>query len=63
MVLGDTPLYALPSVGAWVLIAVARTVSILIVIDRGEGQPRSDTDVEVEVAHELIVASIGVVPL
>ena len=63
MVLGDTSLHTLSTAGAWVLVAVARAVDVLVVIDRGEGQPRSDTGVEVEVAHELIVTSIGMVPL
>ena len=63
VILGDTTLDALSSIGARVFVAVTRAVDILVVIDRGEGEPRCDTNVEVKVPHEFVVAPIVVVPL
>ena len=63
MVLGDTSLDALSTIGARIFVAVTRAVNVLVVIDRGEGEPRCDTNVEVKVTHEFVVAPIIVVPL
>ena len=63
MILGDTTLDALSTIGARVFVAMTRAVDVLVVIDRGEGEPRSDTNVEVQVTHEFVVAPIIVVPL
>ena len=63
MVLGDTTLDALSTIGARVFVAVTRAVDVLVVIDRGEGEPRCDANVEVQVTHKFVVAPIVVVPL
>ena len=63
MVLGDTTLDALSTIGARIFVAVTCAVDVLVVIDRGEGEPRGDTNVEVKVTHEFVVAPIIVVPL
>ena len=63
VVLGDTTLDTLSSIGARIFVAVTRAVDILIVIDRGEREPRCDTNVEVKVTHEFVVAPIVVIPL
>ena len=63
VVLGDTTLDTLSSIGARIFVAVPRAVDVLVVIDRGEGEPRCDTNVEVKVTHEFVVAPIIVVPL